>query len=74
MKSNSSCLIKQKALSRKGSCRMERRSGEEQEADDASRKLAVKGMENTSWLTTMYLHLIRPTISIKNVPRGVLTV
>jgi len=31
-----------KALSRKGSNRMERRSGEEQEADDASRKLVVK--------------------------------
>lgn len=33
----------QKALSRKGSCRMERRIGEEQETDDASKKIIVKG-------------------------------
>lgn len=31
-----------KALSRKGSSRMERRSNEEQEADDVSRKIVVK--------------------------------
>ncbi|MQL80752.1 hypothetical protein Taro_013189 [Colocasia esculenta] len=31
-----------KALSRKGSCRMERRGNEEQEADDASKKFVVK--------------------------------
>ncbi|XP_020092505.1 uncharacterized protein LOC109713009 isoform X2 [Ananas comosus] len=31
-----------RALSRKGSNRMERRSGEEQETDDASKKLVVK--------------------------------
>ncbi|XP_010935451.1 uncharacterized protein [Elaeis guineensis] len=31
-----------KALSRKGSYRMERRAGEEQETDDASKKLIVK--------------------------------
>ncbi|XP_008804005.1 uncharacterized protein LOC103717405 [Phoenix dactylifera] len=31
-----------KALSRKGSCRMERRMGEEQETDDASKKIVVK--------------------------------
>lgn len=31
-----------KALSRKGSCRMERRAGEEQEIDDASKKFVVK--------------------------------
>lgn len=34
----------QKALSRKGSNRMERRN-EEQENDEASKKLIVKGME-----------------------------
>ncbi|URE41465.1 LRR [Musa troglodytarum] len=31
-----------KALSRKGSCRMDRRNGEEQVADEATKKLAVK--------------------------------
>ena len=53
---------------------MERRSGEEQEADDASRKLVVKGKENTCWLTTMHLQFFRPTVSIKIVPRGALKV
>lgn len=36
---------KQKALSRKGSSRMDRRNGEEQEEDEDSRKIDAKGMQ-----------------------------
>ncbi|XP_064976978.1 uncharacterized protein LOC103994468 isoform X1 [Musa acuminata AAA Group] len=37
-----------KALSRKGSCRMDRRNGEEQEADEATKKLVVKVLYSQS--------------------------
>lgn len=36
-------IFLQKALSRKGSCRNDRKSTEENETEDASKKLAVKG-------------------------------
>lgn len=42
-------LYPQKALSRKGSIRLERRIGEEQEADDSSKKIVVKGMRYHSF-------------------------
>ncbi len=41
--SHPSIFYVQRALSRKGSNRMERRSGEEQEQDDLVKKLIIKG-------------------------------
>ncbi|RWW83683.1 hypothetical protein BHE74_00007800 [Ensete ventricosum] len=35
----------QKALSRKGSCRMERRNSEEQDVDDTAKRVVVKGIK-----------------------------
>lgn len=54
---STSCDI-QKALSRKGSSRIEKRPNEEQEADDATEKIAVKGNYFSNEPRSFYLLLM----------------
>lgn len=47
-------FLSQKALSRKGSCRLERQDGEEQDADVATKRF-VEGMECVCGSSSCYL-------------------
>lgn len=49
----------QQVLSRKGSSRMERHAVEEQETDDASKKIVVKG--TCSFLEHFFLIIVGPS-------------